>query len=151
MVGVAIGVAVLIVVLSVMNGFEHELRARILSVTSHATMTRVRRRAGRLAGAARAGARATRGVAAAAPFVEGEALLIADRRGRRARAPRRVRGIDPALEAQVSGARRAPDAAARSQRSQPGAFSVLLGAELAQQLGVDAGRHRRASPSRRAP
>src|SRR5512137_2844040 len=39
MVGVAIGVAVLIVVLSVMNGFEHELRARILSLTSHATIT----------------------------------------------------------------------------------------------------------------
>ena len=39
MAGVAIGVAVLIVVLSVMNGFEHELRSRILSLTSHATMT----------------------------------------------------------------------------------------------------------------
>ncbi len=39
MVGVAIGVAVLIVVLSVMNGFEHELRSRILSLTSHATVT----------------------------------------------------------------------------------------------------------------
>ena len=39
MTGVAIGVAVLIVVLSVMNGFEHELRSRILSLTSHATIT----------------------------------------------------------------------------------------------------------------
>ena len=39
MLGVAIGVAVLIVVLSVMNGFERELRSRILSVTSHATIT----------------------------------------------------------------------------------------------------------------
>ena len=39
MLGVAIGVAVLIVVLSVMNGFERELRERILSVTSHATLT----------------------------------------------------------------------------------------------------------------
>ncbi len=39
MLGVAIGVAVLIVVLSVMNGFERELRSRILSVTSHATVT----------------------------------------------------------------------------------------------------------------
>ena len=38
MLGVAIGVAVLIVVLSVMNGFERELRSRILSVTSHATV-----------------------------------------------------------------------------------------------------------------
>ena len=39
MLGVAIGVAVLIVVLSVMNGFERELRSRILSVTSHATIS----------------------------------------------------------------------------------------------------------------
>src|SRR5688572_25184345 len=39
MVGVAIGVAVLIVVLSVMNGFEQELRGRILSLTSHATIS----------------------------------------------------------------------------------------------------------------
>jgi lipoprotein-releasing system permease protein len=39
MVGVAIGVAVLIVVLSVMNGFERELRGRILSLTSHATIS----------------------------------------------------------------------------------------------------------------
>ena len=39
MVGVAIGVAVLIVVLSVMNGFESELRNRILSLTSHATIS----------------------------------------------------------------------------------------------------------------
>jgi lipoprotein-releasing system permease protein len=39
MVGVAIGVAVLIVVLSVMNGFEEELRGRILSLTSHATIS----------------------------------------------------------------------------------------------------------------
>ena len=39
MVGIALGVAVLIVVLSVMNGFEAELRERILSMTSHATIS----------------------------------------------------------------------------------------------------------------
>ena len=37
--GLALGVATLIVVLSVMNGFQREIRNRILSVTSHATMT----------------------------------------------------------------------------------------------------------------
>ena len=41
MLGIALGVAVLIVVLSVMNGFEKELRERILSMTSHATMTSI--------------------------------------------------------------------------------------------------------------
>ena len=40
MAGVAIGVAVLIVVLSVMNGFEREVRERILSLTAHATSAR---------------------------------------------------------------------------------------------------------------
>ena len=50
MVGVAIGVAVLIVVLSVMNGFERELRERILSLTSHATISASSCRLGGLAG-----------------------------------------------------------------------------------------------------
>ena len=38
MVGIALGVAVLVVVLSVMNGFERELQERILSMTAHATI-----------------------------------------------------------------------------------------------------------------
>ena len=77
MVGVAIGVAVLIVVLSVMNGFEHELRSRILSLTSHATITAFGEG---LAGwdAMRETALKNPRVSAAAPFVEAETLLIAD-------------------------------------------------------------------------
>ncbi|RPI12360.1 MAG: lipoprotein-releasing system transmembrane subunit LolC, partial [Lysobacterales bacterium] len=100
MAGVAIGVAVLIVVLSVMNGFERELRERILSVTAHATLTAfgtgledwpsLRERA-----------LASPGVVAVAPYVEGEALLVAERGGGGSAAVI-VRGVDPALEAQVS-------------------------------------------------
>jgi lipoprotein-releasing system permease protein len=136
MMGVAIGVAVLIVVLSVMNGFEGELRSRILSITSHATLSAF--------GAGVADWPALRetvlrspGVSGAAPFVEGEALLIADRPGGESR-PASVRGIDPLLEAQVS------DIANRLRSGslatlEPGGFGVLLGAELASQLGVGAG------------
>jgi len=136
MLGVAIGVAVLIVVLSVMNGFESELRSRILSVTSHATLTAF--------GAGVPGWQALRdqalqspGVTGVAPFVEGEALLIADRPNGGS-APASVRGIDPGLEGTVS-------AIASRLRSgsldslAPASFRVLLGSELAARLGVQAG------------
>jgi lipoprotein-releasing system permease protein len=136
MLGVAIGVAVLIVVLSVMNGFESELRSRILSVTSHATLTAF--------GAGVPGWQALReqalkspGVTGVAPFVEGESLLIADRPNGGS-APATVRGIDPGLEGTVS-------AIASRLRSgsldslEPASFRVLLGSELAARLGVQAG------------
>jgi lipoprotein-releasing system permease protein len=75
MLGLAIGVAVLIVVLSAMNGFARELETRILSVTSHATLTGLN---GRLTDFPRVQARALQlpGVIAAAPYVEAQALLM---------------------------------------------------------------------------
>ena len=136
MLGVAIGVAVLIVVLSVMNGFERELRSRILSVTSHATVTAF--------GAGLADWQALReralgnpAVAAVAPYIEGEALLIGERADG-ASSALAVRGVDPSLERQVS-------ALGERMRSgsldalEPGAFRVLLGAEVADRLGVTVG------------
>ena len=136
MVGVAIGVAVLIVVLSVMNGFEHELRSRILSLTSHATVTAFGE------GLAdweelRAVALDNPRVTAAAPFVEAETLLIADRAEGASRAAT-LRGIEPSLEAQVSalGERLVQGS---MDALQPGAFTVILGEELATSLGVGLG------------
>ncbi|MCE3285819.1 MAG: cell division protein FtsX [Steroidobacteraceae bacterium] len=136
MVGVAIGVAVLIVVLSVMNGFEHELRARILSLTSHATITAFGE------GLAdwpslRAVARANPRVAAVTPFVEGEVLLIADRPGGTSSAAT-LRGIDPKLETEVSSLHERLTTGSM-QALEPGAFGVILGVELADLLGVEAG------------
>ena len=136
MVGVAIGVAVLIVVLSVMNGFERELRERILSMTSHATVTTFG------AGlqdwpALRERALANPAVEAVAPYVEGEALLIGERSDGVSAAVA-LRGIDPALETQVS-------AISERLRSgslellEPGSYRMLLGAEVAARLGVAAG------------
>jgi lipoprotein-releasing system permease protein len=136
MVGVAIGVAVLIVVLSVMNGFEHELRARILSLTSHATVTAF--------GEGLSGWQAMREVAlrnprvrAAAPFVEAETLLIADR-PQGASSAATLRGIAPSLEAQVSSlGERMTSGSMDALR--PGEFGVILGEELAAKLGVQVG------------
>ncbi len=136
MVGVAIGVAVLIVVLSVMNGFEHELRARILSLTSHATITAFGEGLADWP-AMREQALGNPRVAAAAPFVETEALLLADNAGGASSAAT-LRGIDPALEPGVSalGERMIHGS---MQALQPGAFQLLLGEELAQRLGVTLG------------
>jgi lipoprotein-releasing system permease protein len=136
MVGVAIGVAVLIVVLSVMNGFEHELRARILSLTSHATITAFGEGLADWP-AMRERALGNPRVAAAAPFVETEALLLADNAGGASSAAT-LRGIDPALEPGVSalGERMIHGS---MQALQPGAFQLLLGEELAQRLGVTLG------------
>jgi lipoprotein-releasing system permease protein len=136
MLGVAIGVAVLIVVLSVMNGFERELRSRILSVTSHATVTAF--------GAGLADWPALREqalghpqVAAVAPYVEGEALLIGERADG-ASSALAVRGVDPVLESRVSaiGERMRSGSLAALE---PGAYRVLLGAEVATRLGVETG------------
>jgi lipoprotein-releasing system permease protein len=136
MAGVAIGVAVLIVVLSVMNGFEHELRSRILSLTSHATMTAFGEGLADWP-ALRARALQNPRVAAAAPFVESEALLIADRAGGASSAAT-LRGIEPGLESQVSSLGERLTSGSM-QGLQPGASTIILGAELAQKLGVKPG------------
>jgi len=136
MTGVAIGVAVLIVVLSVMNGFERELRTRILSITSHATLTAF--------GAGLpdwrevlARAKAQPGVDAVAPYVEGEALLIADRKDGTTSAAI-LRGILPDYERRVS----AVGERLRSGRLEAlvsGGYGVILGSELARRLHAQVG------------
>ena len=136
MVGVAIGVAVLIVVLSVMNGFERELRTRILSLSSHATITAFGEG---LADWERMSAEAAKNprVLAVSPFVETEALLIADRAGGSSSAAK-LRGIEPALEARVSALHERLTSGSM-QALRPGAFDIILGAELARKLGVGVG------------
>ena len=136
MLGVAIGVAVLIVVLSVMNGFESELRSRILSMTAHGTIAAFG------AGLAdwqvlRRKAMLNPEVEAVAPYVEGEALLIADREGGPSSAAS-VRGVEPGLEAQVSAVRSRLTSGSLAAL-QPGKFNILLGSELASRLGVGVG------------
>lgn len=133
MLGISLGVAALIIVLSVMNGFQKEVRDRMLSVVSHIevygpgggvlpdvnrTLAEVRRHPE---------------VVGAAPFVAAQSLLA---RGEDMRGTI-VRGIDPKLEGQVT------DLAATSQptleKLVAGQFNVVLGAELARTLGVREG------------
>lgn len=133
MLGISLGVAALIIVLSVMNGFQKEVRDRMLSVVSHVevygpgggalpdvnkTLQEVRRNPE---------------VIGAAPFVSAQSLLA---RGEDMRGTI-VRGIDPKLEPEVT------DVAAMSKETlaklEPGAFNVVLGAELARNLGVRPG------------
>ena len=133
MLGIALGVAALIIVLSVMNGFQKEVRDRMLSVVSHIEIYSA---AGALPDPAKTirEARANPEVVGAAPFVSMQALLA---RGEDMKGAL-VRGIDPALEPQVTdmagGAQQAVLA-----RLVPGGFGIVLGGELARNMGVSAG------------
>jgi lipoprotein-releasing system permease protein len=133
MLGIALGVAALIIVLSVMNGFQKEVRDRMLGVVSHIEI--LGPGGGVLEDPQRTMAEARRHpqVVGAAPFVSAQALVA---RGEDMRGAI-VRGIDPAHEHEVT------DLAAGMrpvlQRLVPGEFGVVLGAELARQLGVREG------------
>ncbi|GAB2476243.1 MAG: lipoprotein-releasing ABC transporter permease subunit [Comamonas sp.] len=134
MLGIALGVAALIVVLSVMNGFQKEVRDRMLSVVSHVEIFTPTGEA--LPDPARTmrEARANPNVVGAAPFVAAQALVA---RGEDMRGAL-LRGIDPALEPEVTDM--ATGLAASSlQALTPGSFNVVLGSELARLLGVQKG------------
>jgi lipoprotein-releasing system permease protein len=131
--GVALGVLALITVLSVMNGFEGELRTRLLSLSAHATLA--------AAGAPIAGWRGllhelqgAPGLVGAAPFLDTDAMLSHPP----AMGGAIVRGIDPILEPGVS----AIDGAMREGKLrdlEPGMNRIVLGRMLAYQLQVGVG------------
>ena len=134
MLGIALGVAALIIVLSVMNGFQKEVRDRMLGVVSHIEIYAAD-------GAALpdlVGTLATVGahpqVLGAAPFIATQALLA---RGEAMKGTM-VRGIDPALEPRVTDLVQQPGGGALL-RLRPGEFGVVLGGELARALGVRMG------------
>ncbi|MEO5763978.1 MAG: lipoprotein-releasing ABC transporter permease subunit [Casimicrobiaceae bacterium] len=132
MAGIALGVAALIVVLSVMNGFQQELRTRILSVASHIEL----RGSPELRDPAGVAAIAKRNprVVAAAPYVEGQAMLSASDLNRGAI----IRGIDPSAEDAVADIGRHMRRGTLASLT-PGSFNVVLGAEIARALGVRVG------------
>lgn len=133
MAGIALGVAALIVVLSVMNGFQTELRARILGVASHVQITG--------GGAGLAGwqgvakfALGSPQVLAAAPYIMAQGMLSLDQAVQGAI----IRGILPAEEDRVAelGAHMK---VGRLADLKAGEFGIVLGAELAQSLGAGVG------------
>jgi lipoprotein-releasing system permease protein len=133
MASIALGVMALIVVLSVMNGFQKEVRDRMLSVLAHVEVAAMGGPIEDWQAVERA-ARAHPEVQAAAPYVNSQGLFSSGEVVRGAL----VRGIDPAAEPQVS------DIAARVRGGQladlrPGEYGVVLGAELARSLGVRVG------------
>jgi lipoprotein-releasing system permease protein len=131
--GVALGVAVLVVVLSVMNGFETELRTRILAMTSHASLESF---GDGLQGWAEAQLRVEDDpdVLAAAPYIQGEAMLLQGDTVSGAI----VRGIDPAAERRVSGLGEKLLSGTLEDLA-PGRWNIVLGSALARELGVGAG------------
>jgi lipoprotein-releasing system permease protein len=134
MLGIALGVAALIVVLSVMNGFQDELRTRILAVASHIEIRGVGGAAVADWDALARAARTNPHVRAAAPYVLGQAMLSAGEANRGAL----VRGIDPALEDTVADFASHMRAGALTDLK-PDGFGIVLGAEIARALGVRVG------------
>lgn len=133
MLGIALGVAALIIVLSVMNGFQKEVRDRMLSVVSHIEIFAPNGQAMVDVDTTIQQARQHPEVVGAAPFVAAQGLIA---RGEDMKGAI-VRGIDPAREGEVT------DLAATNadvlQLLQPGSFNIVLGQELARQMGVSVG------------
>jgi lipoprotein-releasing system permease protein len=132
-VGLAVGVAVLLVVMSVMNGFERELRARILTVTSHATLMGLE---GPLPDWRHAQQRASTmpGVTGSAPYIEDRAMLAAGAH----LAGTQLRGVDPAQEKAIVGLGHSL-VAGSMDALQPGSYRIVLGEALARELSVSVG------------
>ncbi|MCX7092848.1 MAG: lipoprotein-releasing ABC transporter permease subunit [Methylobacter sp.] len=128
--GIALGVTALIAVLSVMNGFEAELRERILGMTSHATVTG---RYGQLDNWQQLDRKLTDypHVEGTAPFINGQVMINADRRV----SGTMLSGILPEYESKVS---EVADKMKTGKLSNliPGEYGIILGGELANYLGV---------------
>jgi len=122
MAGIAVGVMVLIVVLSVVNGFERELQDRILAMSAEAT---IEGPGGRLA---------DERVRAVAPFIAGQGLVAGEDR----MSGIAIRGIDPEREKTVSGIEGLMTEGSLSDL-QARAYRVILGVDLAEALGVGPG------------
>jgi lipoprotein-releasing system permease protein len=131
--GLALGVAALITVLSVMNGFQKELRTRILGVASHVQITGYDNE---LTGWQQVADAALKNpdVRAAAPYVSEQAMLSFDQTVRGAM----VRGVLPAAEDGVADFSQHMRAG-RLDELQPGSFGIVLGLELARALRVQVG------------
>lgn len=133
MLGIAVGVMALITVLSVMNGFERELRVRILGMASHATISGFE---GPLVDWPRAAefARQNPKVRAVAPYIQGEGMV----RRRGDLSGTLLRGVLPEMEAEVSELAQHMKQGALSDLV-GGEYRIVLGSELARALGAELG------------
>src|SRR5665213_2020878 len=131
--GLMLGVAVLIVVLSVMNGFERELRSRILSVTAHATITGLQ---GSFPNWQAERAKVTQDpeVLAAVPFIDAQAILTHGQHAVGAQ----VRGVIPELERKATGLAQ-KFTQGNIDQLQAGGYHIVLGSALAAALDAKVG------------
>ena len=131
--GIALGVAALIVVLSVMNGFQRDVRDRMLSVLAHVEIFSP---TGSMPDWQKTLNEAMRNpqVAGAAPYVDAQALLTRQDSVNGVR----LRGVDPALEPRVSDLAKETTVGKLSDL-RPGEFGIVLGSELASNLAVTLG------------
>lgn len=133
MVGIALGVMALIVVLSVMNGFQQELRTRILGVAAHVEISGASDRLSNWQGVL-ASAKQNRDVISGAPYVNGQGMLTNGSQVRGAL----IRGILPAYENQVADLGTHMKVGTLADLK-AGEFGIVLGGELARLLGVAPG------------
>ena len=139
MLGIGLGVAALVIVLSVMNGFQKEVRDRMLSVVSHIEVISADGGALEDTLGTLQQVKAHSQVIGAAPFIAAQALMA---RGEDMKGVL-VRGIDPALEPSVVDLSVAAQGFNKSMQGinslVPGQFGVVLGVDLARQLGLRIG------------
>jgi lipoprotein-releasing system permease protein len=134
MAGIGLGVAALIVVLSVMNGFQKEVRDRMLSVIAHIEILMPPEGFDDLPKVQQQIKTADPRIIGTAPYVAGESMLAYGDALR----PAVVRGIDPLQEPQVTHFQEVMGG--RLEDLQSGTFRVALGTDLARQLGVQVGQ-----------
>jgi lipoprotein-releasing system permease protein len=134
MLGIALGVAALIIVLSVMNGFQKEVTDRMLGVISHIEIFSRDGQALADIDAIMAGARKNPQVIGVAPFIAAQALIA---RGEDMKGTL-VRGIEPTQEPQVTDISNTVQKGALAKLV-PGEFGIVLGVELARSLFVREG------------
>ncbi|HAS6352448.1 TPA: lipoprotein-releasing ABC transporter permease subunit LolE [Vibrio vulnificus] len=132
-IGIAVGVAVIIIGLSAMNGFERELQSRVLSVIPHAELEGVRAPVENWQ-SVMTQAVANPKVVAAAPYVKFTGLV---ERGNKLKAVE-VRGVEPDFEQAVSTMSQFIDQQAWSQFL-PGQNQLIVGRGVANELGVNVG------------
>lgn len=137
MVGIALGVAALIVVLSVMNGFQVQVRDRMLSVLPHIEVRVHNTDHGQVleqwSNIARL-AEKNKHVQGAAPYVAAQGMLVRNNQLQGAQ----IRGLDPELEVQVSELDKQM-VRGRLENLQPGSFGIVLGEQLANSLQLNIG------------
>ncbi|MDA3914253.1 lipoprotein-releasing ABC transporter permease subunit, partial [Oleiagrimonas sp.] len=131
-IGLALSVTALITVLSVMNGFDYQLRARILGAVSQATISGVGESIQDWPRAVKI-AKSDSRVKGAAPYVEQQAFISAA-----GNSGAMIRGIKPSLEPEVSDFNKHMRVGSLDSL-QPGSWNIVLGDELAMMLGVQVG------------